>query len=319
MNYYDLVIGILAAACVVLIGLSFARPYQTLLVALLSSNLELGVPTILDAPIRARAVRRDRWATIGGLIGLMVAWLGFQLVGTTTTQVVTWSCLALAWLGYGIGVALASRVSEFQQVKTTVRLARIRVVSVRDYVSPALQVLAWTNWGIALAIIVSAALSMRSPDESQARAALIPAAIIVAAVGVSLVLFEFVSRSIVGRAQPAGSTDELMWDDALRSRALRDILTAPLRSVPFAALAVRDAGLGRGTDSGWLTAEIVGVFFAFLAFAIVFRGTRTRYFDRLWSGARRGTPEESAARDAADPVAARNTSPASAAADEVTR
>jgi hypothetical protein len=55
----------------------------------------------------------------------------------------------------------------------------------------------------------------------------------------------------------AASQSELAWDDALRARTLRDMVTVPLVTGYF-ALAALIGGVGEGLEGGWPANAAVG-------------------------------------------------------------
>jgi hypothetical protein len=100
------------------------------------------------------------------------------------------------------------------------------------------------------------------------------------------VLFEIAGRRVVDRSQPAGSTGELVWDDAIRALILRDMLIAPITLAAF-SLFIGVAHL-LGSDNG--PDSLVSVFPTFVALAVTLysRASRPqRYFiTRLWPNLR---------------------------------
>ena len=104
---------------------------------------------------------------------------------------------------------------------------------------------------------------------------------------VSLALFEFSSRRIVALPQPAGSTAELVWDDAVRVSSLRDMLAAPVafaaNSVVLGIVALVQTAVEISPSDG---ANLLGISTPFVLIALTLYGRAAypqRYFlGRLW-------------------------------------
>jgi hypothetical protein len=102
-------------------------------------------------------------------------------------------------------------------------------VTVADYLAPIeRQGARATTLGSVLTLIATLVTLAWTEFPPAAIAATIAAAALTLLSVASLVLLEVFGRRIVERPQPAGSPAELAWDDALRSVALRDLVTAPI-------------------------------------------------------------------------------------------
>ncbi|WP_418605332.1 hypothetical protein [Georgenia sp. SUBG003] len=122
-------------------------------------------------------------------------------------------------------------------------------------------------------------------------AAVVPAA--------AVVLDEAVARRVLATPQRAETTLELAWDDALRARALRDMVTVPLTVGLLAPLVLLGA-VGDGIVGGWpenpASGLVSGLMFLVLLVAlaacVVSLAQRPeRYFrQRLWGAGQGARP-----------------------------
>lgn len=301
---------LLAALAVYLVGQAIGartEPIQSWAMRRLAGRVGLGVPPELDVDIRQRVRRRLVGNAVGGLIGLVLGAGGVFIGGvvaaggswsavvTGTDQLVAiieaYTALAAAGVGAGLGTALAALRAE-TRADDSPRVARLRVPRVSEYVPVILRVLAWAAMVCAATSIVCAVVFRSARDSS---IIVIPGIALVAIGLLCLVLFEIFSHRIVGRGRPTVSTDQLVWDDALRSENIRDILTAPAQAICLGAFYVAlGSGVGGIVVSALILAGVSLVLFA--VFSFVFRHTSTWYLEELWPGARRRTPEEESAR-----------------------
>jgi hypothetical protein len=295
---------LLGAYALVLLGtavLTRVVSFQDWLVSRLATRVGLGVPVDLDARIRERVRRRTVAGSVGGLIGLAVAVAavfsisrsGLQPVVTnghfsTLAVIEIYATLAASATGTGAGVAWAALHAESPRPDEP-SLARSPAVTVVDYLPPILRVGAWPLVGLTVAAVVMVGLVTGPTPWIIAGAATV-------AVGVaSLTGFEIVSRRIVTKGRPTSGTDELVWDDALRSEALRDILYSPLLAV-FLGMLWSLAGSGNGLPAPFALIPGGLCLAGAVLYSFVYRNTRTWYLEELWPGSRRRTPEEEASR-----------------------
>jgi hypothetical protein len=288
MTFWDWYAAALAAVFVVLTGLSFVPIWQRILVLSIGWYAGgLGIPDALDAKLRRRASIRSRWGNVGAIAGLLLALVPIRLEGVHLEYALLLVVLGFALLGQGIGLAISSLVLQLSAASDGPRIARTRVVVVRDYIPFPLQLFSWLAWGAGCVFAVVGSVSGTVPTQSIA---------IISLAGLSLILFEIGARAIVQRGQPAGSTDELIWDDALRSSALRDLLQAALMPVVLATIAF--VRTGNAPVGPWTWTGVLVVMAFVVAEAVTYRLTRRYYLERLWPNARKRTRQEEAERDA---------------------
>lgn len=305
--------GVLALVLVAIVVLAGAPAIQSWQLARLARQVGLGVPVDLESALRDRVRRRLRAGAIGALVGLAMGLIleavfgalsgslpGGSTVGATVSgffapygggvpsvAVTSYGLLALSATGSTLASAASSAHGTLRDADGT-RVARMRVTRASDYVPPLLHGLAWF---VCLMAVVTVLLEMASPAAAWV---VVGPGIGLAVVGVLAFLgYELISRVVVGHAQPASDTDELVWDDALRSVALSELLTAPLAGLSLGALWTV-AGIAGGAPLAWVPMGL-GVI-ALIAFSYIRRRTYDWYLANLWPGARRRTPEEEAER-----------------------
>ncbi|GAA1625176.1 hypothetical protein [Georgenia ruanii] len=262
------------------------------------------VDLALDPPVGAVVVRRlahrelvaSATGTAAGLATLLaVAPLG--TAGEPGQYDLMWVLVAVLG-GRALGAAAAAVYGTLGRApRAAVRIARASTPAHRDYVPPMERVGAWVAAGVAatlsLALVVldaTGAVDLGDPP---------PLAFVLAAVAPAAVaaLDEALARRVLARPQRAETTLELAWDDALRARALRDMVTVPLTIgvvAPLVLLGVVGAGLEGGWPAnpavglvaGLVAAVLFGVLVVVLVAATVSAAQRPeRYFrQRLWGG-----------------------------------
>jgi hypothetical protein len=297
---------LLAAAAVYYIVtavLAVASDYPTWQLERLAVRVGLGVPADLDERVPAQMRRRTVNRSVGGLIGLLIGVAAGAVavrLGLVTPSdsddsfplvVLVTLIAAFSELGVVLGLARAALRSETPR-PGEVRVARPVAVTVGDYVPTALRA------GVLVLLVLAAATTTILVVTTGAAAWVVPGVALVIVGVVGQVAFAIVSRRIVARGRSTSSTDELVWDDALRSETLREFLYLPVYFVvlgtwytllaPGGAVAAPLAFLPAGSA----LALVVVV-------NLLYRSTRTRYLHELWPGSRRRTPDEEAARLAA--------------------
>lgn len=279
MGYTEWALAVMALGFIVIGCLASARWFQSMSMNLIEWQSKLNVPLALENVVRRRVARRLRWQAIGFLVGLGAAFAVAKLENMPDTLWLFWICAAGSVCGGAFATALISLIGEVRRRDSSVRVARLQRVIPRDYVAPALHVAIWCAFFLVGAALVVSWVVV-------GRLALLPAAVLVLLAGIALVFYELASRAICRHKQFAASAEELMWDDAFRSQALRDMISAPVYAIIFgASLTIVLVERSRGS-SGWpipvelltLVALIVGSRFS--------RTTHSRYLDRLWRGAR---------------------------------
>jgi len=245
-------------------------------------RLGITLPANLEAEVARRLMARQRGAAIGGILLTTLAAVAFQweLGVVNDSEQTGLFIVGAAFAGIGIGASVAALAARSDANPDRVRVARSNAVTVRDYVAP-LELVGARAVVIAavVVLIVGAVLAATGADIG-----LYPIAVFAVFGAVSLAVFEVVSRRIVDRPQPAGSTAELVWDDAVRASTLRDLVTAPLALGAYCLIFGVFGVTGTGAPA--LLVTVVGGIFvaALLAAAIVSLVIRPDgyFLRRLW-------------------------------------
>ena len=263
-------------------------------------RLGITLPANLEAEVAHRLMARQRGAAIGGglLTALAAAAFTWELGVDNGSDQTGLFIVGAAFTGIGIGASVAALASRPAADPERVRVARSNAVSVSDYVAPLELVGARLVVILAVVVlIVGTVLAATGAD-----VALYPIVFFSVFGAISLTVFEVVSRRIIDRPQPAGSTAELVWDDAVRASTLRDLVTAPLALGAY-CLIFGVFGVA-GTGASVIVVTVVGGFFlaALLAAAVVTIAIRPDgyFLRRLWPDLRwSDTAEATPATDAA--------------------
>ncbi|KAE8762269.1 hypothetical protein [Georgenia thermotolerans] len=263
------------------------------------------VDLALDPPVGPVVVRRlarreliaSAAATAAGLATLLVvAPLG--VAGEPGQYDLMWVLVAVLG-GRALGAATAAVYETLgRAARPSVRIARASTPAHGDYVPPRERIGAWVaalaavvlSLGLA-AIDASGLVDLGDPSPMVfVLAALAPVA--------AVALDEVLARRVLSRPQRAETTLELAWDDALRARALRDMVTVPL-TIGIVAPLVLLGVVGEGLEGGWpanpavglvsglVAALLFGVLVVVLVTATLSTAQRPeRYFrQRLWGAA----------------------------------
>lgn len=209
---------LLAAAPVTQGGL---RPINDKLLSKLLGPVGLPMPEQLRRPLGQRIAGQERWAVIGGAIGVVVAVIIAIASGWASTGGGALVMILLA-VGISLGgvVGLLTGRQDFN--RDAPRTARARQTTLTDYVprpqlralrvAPLIAVVAWlaTGWLVRLL--------PRQTAETSTWSTL--AVVALTAVVVLWIVSELLARIVVQHPQRAGSDLELAWDDVFRGQAL---------------------------------------------------------------------------------------------------
>jgi hypothetical protein len=262
----------------------------------------LGVPVELEGTMRRRMADRLLFGCLGGLVGFVVA--DALLVAAARTDGATaswpllfaappslqvvraWALLAASIAGFSIGTVLAAFAAAFE-ADDRPRIARLAPVRLSSYMPVVARLLAWV---LVLPAVASAVLVSGTVEGLNSVSLTLLVLLVVVAL-VCLGSFEILGRRLTARGQPAATTDELVWEDAWRSSALRSILEAGLVSLFMTAMAPVAWSSSRGGPQ-WFWIPVALFTVGYLLLAAMLKQTRTWYLGTLWPGARRRTPDE---------------------------
>lgn len=299
MDGGDWFIGIVAlAGLLVVFALSFVPAYGRWRALRHAQRMAVGLPAHLERSVSRRLMARDRGASLGGIIFTALAILAFHFeVGVSDDSNLTaLFVLGALFAGVGAGAAVTALLATNRLPAEQPRVARSGAVTVSDYLAPLELVGARLVVAVAVvALVLSSVVSIPGADGSRFAVAFF--AIFGA---IALAMFEVASRRIVDRPQPAGSTAELVWDDAIRASSLRDLVTAPLALGSYCLIfGALDIAEGSSNSGATVVAYTVAATFALalIVAGIVSVATRPQqhFKGRLWPNLRLSDTADAAA------------------------
>lgn len=279
--------GIVTAAFIVGIALTLTQGSRERSIERLGRNVGLAVPDSLKAQLAARNATRTRSASVGALIGtaVMVLVMLSGIVPTSPGPEATgdlWMLFGGGLAGLAIGAAVAALRTK-PVVPEGERFARSGAVELEDYLAPIDLLGARVSSALSVIVTVIAGVLLAT-GAIVMTPALIVAGLVVALGLAGLVMFEIVGRRILDRALPVGSPAELAWNDALRARSMRDVVSVPLSLGIWGSLAVLLAIAYSEPFTIVASVAAIVVFVVLLAaafFSIVTR-PQQHFLRRLW-------------------------------------
>jgi hypothetical protein len=265
----------------------------------LSRRMDLPVPPGLRGWLEAAATGRALAAGAGVVAGLAVAAAvaaAFGLPGSLAFDTPSASMWPLAVFGAAIaGAAVGAAAWGTRRALRDLgdeeaRVARPTALGMGDYVDGV------ELWGSRLAAVAPVVMWLAgmgvaavTPAATVGEVVSIGALVAAALPLVALAAAELAGRRLLELPQAAGSPLELAWHDSLRSKVLRDVISAPLCAGVFATLgllivvagSLRDGVLANGVIG------LVGLFVIVLVVIAMVSGARRphRHFRRqLWRG-----------------------------------
>lgn len=233
-------------------ALATARPAW--LLDRFARRVDLPLDGAESAGVAPRLVRRERAGAAGGLVGVWAV-VGGLLVSADEVRGPYGPFLVA--LGYFAGHALAQgavawRESARRSPDQRPRIARAYAPGQTDYVPRHERYGAWvvsalTAGGAAVALVLAPA---DVPRPLLVAGLVLPPAFVLA--------HELLARRLLDRPQVAADLTELAWDDVLRARTLRDMVTVPLY-VGFVLLIAIPSLVGDALEGGWPANPAVGV------------------------------------------------------------
>lgn len=243
-----------------------------------------------SAPIERRVARAVAGSSIGAIIGsvmvLALLWAA-AASGPSLDSVAPIIGVGGLLVGASLGASVVAATTRPEPVEG-VRVARTRAVSLPDFSAGIERIGA--RAAVAIAVAAAVVMTVIAPSLGLAEPRIV--VWVSAALSVlSLVLYEVQSRRIIARPQPAGSPEQLAWDDAVRALHVRGLVSAPitigaytpllaavlLTSEPYAELV---PGLVQSVILGAIAAIILAYLVA--AVASLALGPQRHYLRRLW-------------------------------------
>lgn len=277
--FISIFVGVIA---VIGLGVSFVPVYGRWRAYQQSSYLRLDLPSRLQQAVSARLMARERGGIIGALVvgGATVLAFSTGAIDIDPTLTVLF-LIGAVFAGVGLGTATAALTGKKQVPSDRPRVARSGVATVADYIAPIERVGAWVV--VAIAVVLAVVVAVAQPASGRL---LVPTVLFAVTAALALLLFEVASRRIVDASQPAGSTAEMIWDDALRSSAIRDLVTAPLAlavyGTVFAVFSLADQGVGATAVAGYIGSGFAIAALVTTLLASVVSRPRRYFLARLW-------------------------------------
>lgn len=234
-------------------------------------TVDLGLDPAVERSVAARLARRE---VVGGVGGLVTMWGTVGLLAVTTDVLEAGFAPLLVAVGYLLGHAVGYGAVAWDESRRPAppgpRLARASTPQHGDYVARHERWGAWAAAGVATVVAAGfAALDVGvgvpgMPWPLVAATAVLP--------WLAIALDEVLARRLLDRRQVASTTLELAWDDAMRARTLRDMVTVPLVLGLYMPLVLTGV-IADASEGGWPANPMVGitsgVFFGLLGGACV--------------------------------------------------
>ncbi len=291
-NITLIVVAVAVLALGVVFVMTFSRSRMRRRTRSVARTVGLALPADTFA-LERRVMYRMRAATGGGALGGLIT-LGLSLwfsPRSASGETVAWILFAAGSIAAGgaLGVGLVATLRRPRRPEGT-RFARARAVTLADYLIGLERVGA----RVVVALAVTVTLTSTALSNAWGFEPLMPSVLSVAMVALSviaLVGFEILARRIIARPQPAGSPEELAWDDALRAWDARDLVTTPIVFGGWALFLIFSELSSTPLDNGF--AQTMRMFFSvtFLIFAVALLVTaivslavnpQQHYLRRLW-------------------------------------
>jgi hypothetical protein len=286
-----IILALGGALALVTFGLSFIRSLTERAAYKFSTSVGIGLTEEFLPLVRSRLVLQQRGTAITAFLALTLAAIfltnNAELTGSTFGPL-TFVGVLLA--GMSAGNAATALRSHAPRDPDRPRLARARVVTVADYVAP----LERRGAYIAVTLAIAAMISFLVASGVMRRGPLpwISTPVILGTLAVaSLLLFEIAGSRIAHTGQPATSSIELAWDDALRAARLRSLVFAPLiigAYGTFASLASASTLASAATGGAPVAAGFAFVNLAFtliamvVAIIVLIKQPQRFFLRRLW-------------------------------------
>lgn len=260
-----------------------ARPHaQEAAVLRFQTSVGVPLPQWLGEQLRQRLLVTRRSQLIGGMVGIVLSASSVRTEPDTLQSAIV---VTGVFAGGALGVAIATLLSTQRVTGGEVRYARSQAVGLSDYV-PGLEL--WlARTPAALAVVYFSAWGVGSwaglIPPADVRVLLGGAVLTLLAVA-SLIIFEVAGRRIVATGNRVSSPEELVWEDAIRSRTVRDIVSAPVLVGLYAILYSLPALFNDGVQSWFITwtgSVIAGGIVLAALITLVLRPER-HFLRRLW-------------------------------------
>ena len=265
MSSLQIIALVLAIGSVLLAATSFPRSTATGPVRSFAKTVNLAVTQEVDRSVLRRVQARSLSFAAGLVLAALVL-MGISLVGIDPGDFTGIVVVLVLYGSVGLCVAVSASAGHPWVPDGTPRVARFGEARIQDYV-PAFEL--WGSRLLAGAAVLLCGGAALAAALGGLSATAIGWAGYAALVVLTVVAWELNARRLLRRSVPAGSTQQLAWNDALRSSLLRDTLTLPLTAGFFGAVAGPFHVLSQLPLPGWIAAGAGGGMFLLALLAVV--------------------------------------------------
>lgn len=240
--------------------LRFARPDgRTGAAHRLARKVDLSLDPSVEQAVADRLARRERAGVVGGLLVMWAAVVTLGRAAEAVQEGLAPLFVALAYLlGHAVGYGVVAWHETRRPPGDGPRVARASTPTHDDYVARHERWGAWVVAGAATCLAVALVMVEQTGAFGSAAVPWALAAATAVLPWVAIAVDELLARRLLDRRQVAATPLELAWDDALRARTLRDMVTVPLvlgLSLPLVLAGV----MGDAAEGGWPANPMVGV------------------------------------------------------------
>lgn len=215
----------------------------------------------VTADVERTVLRRVQARTLsfaGGLLLAAAVLMGLGLAGVEPGRANGIVVVLVVYGSVALCVAVTAGAGRPRVPEGAPRVAHVGESRIQDYV-PAFELVgARVLSGIAVLLCAASAAAAGANGSGAVAAWWSGYAVIVVAIAAA---WEINARHVLRRSVPAGSTQQLAWNDALRASVLRDTITLPLTAAFFGAVAAPFHVLTELPLPGWIAAGAGGVVF----------------------------------------------------------
>lgn len=257
MSTMQVIALILAAAGALVAALSVPRSSAASPVRSFARSVNLAVTADAERSVLRRVQARSL-SFAGGLVLAAIVLMGLGLASVEpgmTTGIVT---VLVLYGSVALCVAVSAGAGRPWVPDGTPRMARVGAARIQDYVPGFELVGARVLSGIAVLLCAASAVAAGANGLGAVAAWWAGYTVIVIAIAAA---WELNARRVLRRSVPAGSTQQLAWNDALRASVLRDTITLPLTAGFFGAFAAPLHVLTELPVPSWIASGVGGVMF----------------------------------------------------------
>jgi hypothetical protein len=288
-----LVVATLISAFGLGVILWFARPAgRTRAAHQVARKVDLSLDPVVEQTVAGRLARREQAGAVGGMVVMWGTVAALAGAADAVEDDLTPLFAALAYLvGHAVGYGVVAWHETRRPAPEGPRVARASTPTHDDYVARHERWGAWVVAGAATCLAVGLVMVEQTGALGSATVPWALAAVTAVLPWVAIAVDELLARRLLDRRQVAATPLELAWDDALRARTLRDMITVPLSLGVFLPLLLAGV-MGDAAEGGWPANPMVGVTSGVFVLVIAGAGVMVlvsavlnphRHFrDRLW-------------------------------------